>query len=92
MNYIVALRFTWKIFLLRFLKKCSIKMRPSRTKFLYENLYPSPTLSYAITKKSKRFFCDTKVIKGPKPPEGSNDRVLFRTLRDGVLFRILSPF
>ena len=68
MNYIVALR--GKIILLQFLSDCGVKTRSSRVKLLHENFYPSPTLSYTITKKSKRGFCGAKVIGDPETPEG----------------------
>ena len=38
-----------------------------RPKFLYKKLFLSP-ISYTITKKSKRDFCSTKVIKDLKAP------------------------
>ena len=63
-----------------------MKTRPSKTKCF---ISPSPTISYTITKKKKRVFCDAKVIEVPEAPEGPL-RVLFRFHSDSVLFRFLS--
>ena len=41
----------------------------SRPKFFFENLFPSCTLSYTITKKPKRVDLGAKVIEGPEAPE-----------------------
>ena len=69
MNYIVALMyeknslhsiFKWLVVWKRGLLK---------PKYSFENLFPSPTLSYTITKKPKRVFCSTKVIQVPEAPE-----------------------
>ena len=35
-------------------------------------IYPTPTLSYTITKKTKRVFCGAKIIEGPDASEGSH--------------------
>ena len=89
-NYIAALTFTRNILKFWILKYCSQKTRPSKSKVFYESLTPSPTALDSITKKPKRTFCEAKVIEGLEPPKVSNDRVLFRVLRNGVLFRVLS--
>ena len=57
-----------------------------RPKFSYENLSPSATLSYTVTKKWKSFF-----IEGFEATKGPHfDRVLFRFHSDSVLFMFLS--
>ena len=61
----------------------------SKPKFLCENLSPSFSLSYTITKKTKRAFYDTKVIETFESPEAFNYNVLLRVFSDGVLFTIL---
>ena len=53
-------------------------------------LYPSRTLSYAITKKSKKFFEAQKWFRVLKLLRLLSDRVLFRVLSDSALFRLLS--
>ena len=67
-------------------------------KFSFENLSPSPTLSYTITKKPKilveqkllkvlkflRIFIDSIVFRF------HSDRTLFRFFIDRILFRVLS--
>ena len=55
----------------------------------YECLSRLPTLSYTITKKKKRVFCDAKVIEDPEAPEGPFG-VLFRFHSERVLFKVLS--
>ena len=59
-----------------------------RPKFSFENLSPSPTLSYTITKKPKRVFLwiliDSVVFVF------HSDRTLFRFFIDRILFRVLS--
>ena len=65
------------------------KRRFPRPKFWYENLSPSPSLSYTITKLQKRVFCGAKVIKGPEAQEVFIERAFFRFLSDRVLLRIL---
>ena len=66
-----------------------MKTRSSKTKFSYACLSPSPTLSYTITKKKRRTFCDAKVIEVSEAPTGSL-RVLFSFHSDKVLFRFFS--
>ena len=57
-----------------------------RPKFSYENLSPSATLSYTVTKKWKSFF-----IEGFEATRGPHfDRVLFRFHSDSALFMFLS--
>ena len=70
MNYIAALKLTRKIILVQFLSDCGVKIRPCKTKFLFENFPPSSTLSYTITKVPKRDFCGEKVIEDPETTEG----------------------
>ena len=41
----------------------------SKLKFSYKNLFPSPSLSYAITKMQKRVLCGAKLTEGPEAPE-----------------------
>ena len=59
-----------------------MKTRPPKTKSFIWMFIP-------IIKKKKKFFCEAKVIEGPKTPEGPL-RVLFRFHSDRVLFRFLS--
>ena len=68
-----------------------------RQKVSYECSSPSPTLSYFITKKKRRIFCDAKVIEASEAPEGflrvffmfHSDRVFLSVLSDRVFFRVL---
>ena len=76
------------------------KRRLPRPKFLFENLSPSSTLSYTITKKPKRVNLRRKSHWGSWSSWGSSlialslgftvIRVLFRFLIDRILFRVLS--
>ena len=76
------------------------KRRLPRPKFLFENLSPSSTLSYTITKKPKRVDFRHKSYWGFSSSWGSSFialslgltviSVLFRFLIDGILFRVLS--
>ena len=76
------------------------KRRLPRPKFLFENLSPSSTLSYTITKKPKRVNLRRKSHWGSWSSWGSSlialslgftvIRVLFRFLGDRILFRVLS--
>ena len=71
-----------------------------RPKFFFENLSPSSTLSYTITKKPKRVNLRRKSHWGSWSSWGSSlialslgftvIRVLFRFLIDRILFRVLS--
>ena len=54
-----------KFFAFSFQVTGSMKTRHLKPKYSFENLSPSPTLSYTITKKPKRVFCSTKVIEVP---------------------------
>ena len=76
------------------------KRRLPRPKFLFENLSPSSTLSYTITKKPKRVNLRRKSHWGSWSSWGSPlialslgftvIRVLFRFLIERILFRVLS--
>ena len=59
-----------------------------RPKFSFENLSPSPTLSYTVTKNSKRVFLwiliDSVIFRF------HSDRTPFRFFIDRILFRFLS--
>ena len=71
-----------------------------RPKFFFENLSPSSTLSYTITKKPKRVNLRRKSHWGPWSSWGSPlialslvftiIRVLFRFLIERILFQVLS--
>ena len=69
-----------------------------RPKFSFENLSPSPTLSYTITKNPKIFVAQKslKVLKLLRIFIDSivfsfhSDRTLFRFFIDRILFRVLS--
>ena len=87
-NYIAGLTLPRKIILLQFLSDC--KRSLLRSKFLYENFSPSPTLSYTITKKLKKKFAARKPLRLLKLLRALSDRVLFAVLSDSVLFRFLS--
>ena len=75
-----------------------MKTSSSKTKVSYACLSPSPTLSYTITKKKRRTFCDAKVIEIPEAPAGSlrvlfsfhSNKLLFSFFSDSVLLSILS--
>ena len=79
---------------------CSIKSKPSKTKFFFGNLSPSSTLSNIITKKPKKVNLRSKSHRGSWSSWGSSlialslgftvIRVLFRFLIDRILFRVLS--
>ena len=59
-------------------------------KFSYENLSPSPTLSYTITKKPKKeFFAAQKSWRVVNLLRVFIDRVVFRFHSDSVLLRFL---
>ena len=78
----------------------SIKTKFSKTKILFEILFPSSTLSYTITKKPKRVNLRRKSHWGSWSSWGSPlialslgftvIRVLFRFLIERILFRVLS--
>ena len=80
----------YEIFLASVFKSYSIKWRPSKTKIAMWKSIPITHCVIYHHQKAKRIFCNAKFIEGPEPPDGSNDRTLFRVLSDGVLFRILS--
>ena len=70
-----------------------------RPKFTYENLTPSPTLSYIITKKPKKVPLNCKSLRFLKflrvfidrvVLTFHCDRILFRFLFDSIFFRALS--
>ena len=70
-----------------------------RPKFSFENLSPSPTLSYTIIKKPKEFFVAQKSLKVLKLLRifidsvvfrFHSDRTFYRFFIDGILFRVLS--
>ena len=67
MNYIVALTLSRKIILLQFLSDRGVKFFEN---FSYGNFFPSPILSYTITKKPKKNFCGEKAMEGTKTPDG----------------------
>ena len=75
-----------------------MKTRSSKTKVSYACLFPSPTLSYTITKQKRRTFCNAKVIEVPEAPVGSlkvlfsfhSNKFLFRFFSDRVLLSVLS--
>ena len=92
MNYTAALKLTRKIILLQFLSDCGVKTRPSQNKVLISKFSPSPTLSYNITKKTKKVFYGAKFFKVLKLLRVHSGRVLFRVLRDSVVFRFLSDW
>ena len=68
----------------------ALKRDPPRPNFIYENLSLSPTLSYTITKKLKKFSVAQKSLRVLKHLRFFNDRALFRVLSDRVLSRIIS--
>ena len=68
-----------------------MKTRSSKTKVSHACLSPSPTLSYTITKKKRRTFCDAKVIEVPEALAGSL-RVLFNFHSNKVIFRFFCFF
>ena len=59
-----------------------------RPKFPFENLSPSPTLSYTITKKPKRVFL--WILTDSVAFRFHSDRTPFRFFIDRILFRFLS--
>ena len=66
-----------------------MKTRSSKTKVSYACLFPSPTLSYTITKSKRRTVCNAKVIELSEAPAGSL-RVLFSFHSSKFLFRFFS--
>ena len=101
LNYIVTLAFTRKNNLASIFKwLVAWKRSLPKTKFFFENLSPSSTLSYTITKKPKRVNLRRKSHWGSWSSWGSPlialslgftvIRVLFRFLIERILFRVLS--
>ena len=88
--YIAALTLMRKNLCVSFQVNVTRKRGLPKPKFLYENFFPSPTLSYTITYKQNYFFAVQKSLRILKPLRVFNDRVLFRVLSDNVLFRFLS--
>ena len=62
-----------------------------RPSFLYENLSPSPTLSYTITKKPKEFLCGEKNTEGSEVTEFLQWQVIFTVLNDRVTHANIWP-
>ena len=60
-----------------------------RSKFSYENLFPSPTLSYTITKKKLLRVLKLLRVFIEMVLRFHSDSVLFRFLSDRVLLRVL---
>ena len=79
MNYIPSSTLTTKIIFLQVLNDCGVKTR--------WNIYvsSSPTLTYTITKKLKKFFGAQKPLRVLKLLRVLSGRVLFRVLSDSVL-------
>ena len=73
----------YEIFLASVFKSYSIKWRPSKTKIAMWKSIPITHCVIYHHQKAKRIFCNAKFIEGPEPPDGSNDRTLFRVLSDG---------
>ena len=100
MNYIVTSIYEKNTLASIFKWLAAWKRSLPRPKFFFENKSPSSTLSYTITKKSKRVNLRRKSHWGSWSSWGSSlitlslgftvVRVLFRFLIDRSLFRVLS--